>query len=376
MFRFNFGKFLRSKYSYGLVFPVVITELLLLYKIFMARDQFVLEPPMSHFEKQVWVTYRAGFANYITDKRWGDWNESSRIELQNQKYPPFSTLNNLMPQLGLYSSHDKVVVKTHMRMIARHGIDGIIVPWVPRSVDGGFIDDSIQIILKQANKIGISVSIQILSYSNRNKQTLTNDIEYIKNKYAYHPIYLKFDGRPVIFFVDPNEIPDIQALLHDRNQEMFFVSSVTLHSTIGMLLENGFNGYTTANPNFQYYWSNTSVGWDKMHKDAVERGLLFIPTILPLYSNNYFDYMRDVNVNSRNNGEYYKNIFQTATDSNARIIIIESFNNWVDGTQIENAVDCDGHKLTFDNWGTEPDQYMKLTQKLIKDFKAKRNEVK
>lgn len=362
MVRRVIGNFLRSKYSYGLFVPVAIIEIAMFYRLLMARDVFVLEPPMSHFEKQVWVIYKAGFANPATDGQainYGDWNldyggyTSSKLKL------PFEISSKVFPQMGLYSSHDKVLIKTHMRMIARHGIDGIIIPWVPKHIDNGFIDSSVKIILKQAKKIGISVAVQVISYNGRDRHSINKDINYIASNYGGDEIYLKFDGKPVIFFEDPNDIDDIQNVIYYRKNELFMVTSLTSFSQVGYALENGFCGINT-----QGVYSNYT-SWDLMHKDAVERGLLFIPMVSPGFE--YFGTSI-----SRKSGKYYKELFTQAINSGARIILINSFNDWAHGTQIENIVERDDYMPNENTWGGPPNYYLELTKSLIKDFKDKK----
>ena len=372
MIRHYIGNFVRSKYSNFLVIPLVAVELVILYQLFLAKNQWIPEKPLSNFEKQVWAFYTASFDNPSTSKTWGDWAIKKNAFGQDTYQPPFDIPTQIFPQMGLYSSHNKFLIKTHMRMLARHGVDGVIVNWVPPSVDKKFIDESVKIIFKQARKIGVSIALQILKYPNRDHKTLNNDINYIRSNYAYEDIYLKFDGKPLIFIEDSSDVEDIQYVIPDQSRDLFFLSSIKDHQQLSLILEDGFQGiYTFPGPESSE-WSAQQSNWKSLNDNCVSRGLLFIPTVVPGYNNkrnSYNNYFQ-----SRMNGEYYKQAFRQASNSGASLILIDSFNNWPEGTNIEPIVVKEDFPATDETWSTsgEPDFYMNLTKTLVSEFKANR----
>lgn len=353
-----------------MIVPMVILEIAILYKLFMTKDRFILEPPISHFEKQVWIVYKASYSNNATDGNYNGWRDLKEGRSNIYVNPPFEIASRVFPQLGLYSSHDKVLIKTHMRMIARHGIDGIIIPWVPTHIDNGFVDKSVKIILKQAKKIGISVAIRIEKYQGADNEALQRDVEYIRSNYAYDPIYLKFDRKPIIFFNVMNDIHSLQEYLISMRNKLFFITSLEKNPQIGYALESGFNGYNTYGPSENSTWLARPIIWKKLYEDAVQRGMLFIPTICPGYDLFYQTYTQWFQ-RFRKSGEYYRKSFEAATNSDARIVLIESFNDFTAGSAIEPIVERPDYPTDENSWGGPSNFYMDLTKTLIQSFKAK-----
>ena len=368
------GNFVRSPYSNLLIIPLVGIELAILYQLFLAKNQWVPEKPLSNFEKQVWTFYTASFDNPATSKTWGDWAVKKHPYTDSYYQPPFEIPSSVFPQFGLYSSHNKFLIKKHMRMLARHGIDGVIVDWVPPQVDKKFVDESVKIIFKQAKKIGLSVALQIMNYPNRDCKSLNKDINYIRSNYAYNEIYLKFDGRPMIFIDDAGDMEDIQSVIPDQSRDMFFMAMIRDHNQMSLSLEDGFHGiYTFPGPETSE-WSAQQSNWKSLNDNCVSRGLLFIPVVIPGYNNKRQGSYINTYIQSRMGGEYYKQAFRQASSSGASLIIIDSFNNWPKGTNIEPIVEKEDYKPTDDSWSATggPEYYMNLTKTLISEFKASR----
>lgn len=71
-----------------------------------------------------------------------------------------------------------------------------------------------------------------------------------------------------------------------------------------------------------------------------------------------------VNVKRRENGEYYRQMWKETRNLRSKIVSITSFNEWHEGTQIESAVIKEG----YEDYGIDPDQYLKLTRKVESFF--------
>ena len=366
------GNFVRSKYSNILILPMVLIEVVILYHLFMSSDVWVPEKPLSNFEKQVWTFYTASYDNPATDKTWGHWSIRKNSFGDAVNKPPFEIPSYNFPQMGLYSSHNKFVIKKHMRMLARHGIDGVIVNWIPPQQDKKFVDESVKIIFKQAKKIGVSVALQIMNYNDRDNETLNRDINYIRSNYAYNEIYLKFDGKPIIFIDDPHDCDGMQVVIPKQERDIFFLGRVNEKNHINLALEDGFRGvYTVGSPE-PGDWKPVQQDWAKLHEDCVSRGLLFIPTVYPGYTRKLSAF--NSYTQGRENGDFYKRTFTSAANCGSSLIIINSFNDWNEGTNIEPIVakpDFMPNSVTWSDNG-DPEFYMDLTKELIADFKKKK----
>jgi len=100
------------------------------------------------------------------------------------------------PSIGPYDSHDPEAVAYHMDMAERAGIDGFIVSWWGQ---GDFSDNAMPVILDEAQKKGIEVTIYYERVPEEKSERAVDDFLYILGKYGSHPAYQKVGGKPVIF---------------------------------------------------------------------------------------------------------------------------------------------------------------------------------
>ena len=61
-------------------------------------------------------------------------------------------------------------------------------------------------------------------------------------------------------------------------------------------------------------------------------------------------------------------MWKAALNIGAEIVSITSFNEWHEGTQIEAAIQKDG----YEDYGTDPDFYLKLTKEMVQQMKVLR----
>lgn len=100
---------------------------------------------------------------------------------------------------------------------------------------------------------------------------------------------------------------------------------------------------------------------------------LFIPSVGPgfdwllLVSCRYDDLpvrpWNEKNTHSRENGEYYKQMWREAIQIESTLISITSFNEWHEGSQIEKAVEKEG----YEDYGEDPELYLHLTREVGKE---------
>ena len=66
-------------------------------------------------------------------------------------------------------------------------------------------------------------------------------------------------------------------------------------------------------------------------------------------------------------------MWKYAINSNTSTIIINSFNNWIDGSQIEPPSNRNGIELNENTWFNgeqDPNAYLTITQSFSKNFKS------
>lgn len=112
-------------------------------------------------------------------------------------------------------------------------------------------------------------------------------------------------------------------------------------------------------------YASTWKYWSELKKSADKFKLLFIPTVGPGYDDN----SRQSNIartrRHRTNGQYYGVAWRAAMRIRAQFINIASYNDWLSGTQIEEAISKSGFK---DYTPGTPTKYIDLTRYWINEF--------
>lgn len=183
------------------------------------------------------------------------------------------------------------------------------------------------------------------------------NVDYAISNYGDHPAYLRIDGRPAFYAYDSYQIATedwdqafstgekawymIGLVLHDRHLDDY------IHSTTfdGMYTYFGAQGFTQA---------ATPSHWHRYVLYAAEANKKFIPCVAPGYNDmrvrpwSVLDvwcslahaclHRNGENKRDREDGAYYNNMWAAAIHSEATVIGVTSFNEWHEGTQIEESV--------------------------------------
>lgn len=122
--------------------------------------------------------------------RWSHW------EGVNQQEKQIASSTNY-PKLGAYDSHDPKVIQQHAQWSNQAGIDGWIVSWWGR---GDFTDQAMPRILEVCQKAGLQATIYYETI--RGKKTPENaarELLEVLKTYADHPAWFRWQGKPVLF---------------------------------------------------------------------------------------------------------------------------------------------------------------------------------
>lgn len=99
------------------------------------------------------------------------------------------------PVGGPYDSHDPAVLQRHANELVVAGITGILSSW---TAPDEFKDQILGKILDTMHARGLRVSVYI-EPRQRDAASAQSDIAYLLRKYAAHPAWLRVDGHPVLF---------------------------------------------------------------------------------------------------------------------------------------------------------------------------------
>jgi len=283
--------------------------------------------------------------SYGPSRIWFHWEGISQNSIANAAHYPL---------LGIYDSQDEKLIEAHILLAKNAGIDGFIVSWWGIN---SFEDKSLEKIIKIAERYDFKISIYYESYRPWNPlkmNEVVNELSYIITKYSKSSIFLKVDEKPVIF------IHAIES--HERKPEFWLQVRRSLEEKVNatyligdtrnpeyLHVFDGFHTYIELNrdnmKNTYIFYNNSMkvglIGQDFSKAIAIlksgnpikiQEKILFY-TIIPGYDDrkirspgNYID---------RADGETYRAFWRDALESGARHILITSWNELHEGTEIE-----------------------------------------
>ncbi len=207
---------------------------------------------------------------------------------------------------------------------------------------------------------------------------MEENIKYIQNKYGHHPAYYKYRFRgkdlPMFYMYDSYLVsqeewesllqPDGQKSLRNTQYDAVFIGLLVHKEHENGLMQSGFDGYYTYFASDGFTYGSNSTNWALLAGNARFNNTLFIPCVGPGYIDVRVRPWNWKNTKDREHGEYYEKHFQTALEVEPLIIAITSFNEWMEGTQIERAKPMKYHNFTYLDYQPEgPDYYVDLTKK-------------
>ena len=347
----------------------------------------------------VHIFYYAWYGNPEHDGKYVHWNhrrlphwnpEVARLYDQGHHSPPDDIGANFYPQLGPYSSRDPKVLDDHMRQMRIAGVGVIVFSWYPpgKADNEGIPSDAIvPTLLDVAAKYKLKVTLHIEPYKGRDDQTVHDDVKYIIDTYSKHEAFYKYktvDGRqlPMLYIYDSYQTPAeawVQLMrpegshsVRNTPYDCIFIALMVEMNHRKYLDVGGFDGFYTYFATDKFTYGSTWRFWPQLDNVAKQSNSLFIPSVGPGYIDTQVRPWNGENTRLRKNGEYYRNSWKAALQTNSHIISITSFNEWHEGTQIEKAVPKSLPGQVYKDYSpNSPDFYLKLTKQFVDKFAAK-----
>ncbi|MFR0678689.1 glycoside hydrolase family 99 protein [Dysgonomonas mossii] len=290
--------------------------------------------------------------------------------------------SNFYPELGRYSNRDPEIVKKHMEMFKKARIGVAAVSWWNEKTTAEA--EKNQLLLDEAQKVGVKVCFHLEPYSGRNPENLKENMKKLIDKYGSHPAFYKVNGKPMFFIYDSYNIePEEWAKLLSPSGAITIRNTTYDSYVIGLWLDNvdkqapiilnsHFDGFYTYFASLGFNYGSTPTNWNTMQKWANDNGKIFIPSVGPGYIDTRIRPWNNSATRNRNNGKYYDVMYEKAIESNVSFISITSFNEWHEGSQIEPAVPYAGSAFTYLDYGNlASDFYLTRTAYWIKEFRKR-----
>lgn len=245
------------------------------------------------------------------------------------------------PALGAYDSHDPAVIDRHCRLAKAAGIDTLIVSWWSH---GDYTDLAMPKILAACRTHGLSACIYYETVPEpQTPQTAAKDIVRMLAKYGDHPAYLKANGRPVVFIYG-RAVEELGLLGWWEALESIKAGYRPGVAILGDQFSYGaarvFDGVHTYNT----AGSLSGLSLDEAEKWAVGTYSSWVEladkadkistiTVIPGYDDTK---IREPGLAvSRFDGRLYRLEWEQAIAADPQWVVITSFNEWHEGSEIE-----------------------------------------
>jgi len=272
------------------------------------------------------------------------------------------------PIIGAYDSHDPKVIDQHCQWAKRAGIDTLIVSWWGH---GSYCDRAMAKILDGCRQHGLTACIYYETVPRpRTPESAANDIVKVLEKYGKHPAHLKVNGKPVVFIYDRTlqqlGLTDwLKAIeLVNEKYKKGFTAIGDKFSRGAARIFDGVHTYNTAgslrglNPAAARKWAaETYRSWVQI---AGQAGKISTLTVIPGYDDTKI--RKPGLAVERYDSELYRVQWEEAIKADPHWILITSFNEWHEGSEIEPSLEY-------------KERYLDLTGEYAKRFKAKKRSV-
>jgi Glycosyl hydrolase family 99 len=254
-----------------------------------------------------------------------------------------------------YNSDDAAVMRRHIQQAQAAGIDGFVMSWYG---NGDRTDRNLAQLLDLGAQTGFRTTIHFET-PHFAPYGVSDVIAQLKAFYALridHPALVRFQGRPVIFFwraatFDNAVWNDIRRQVDPGHTAVWIADG----DNFGILTGEAWDGISP----YAIAWSSNPArqlpSWAAKAR-AVAPDKLFIPPVSP--GCNDTAARAPTCIQDRAGGSYYQATLEGALASNPSwAVIVSTFNEWMESTQIEPSV----------QYG---DQYLQLTRQFANTFKA------
>ena len=250
----------------------------------------------------------------------------------------------ITPELprDLYVSADSGVMARHFDEARGAGIDVFNVAWLgPNNPT----DWNLSTMLPIAESKGISLTAGFETDSPwlNSRAAVVAGLRYLAGTQAGQPGYLRYEGRPVIFFWRLEAVPQegqrsaVEAWRSirdevDPDREALWIGEGDRFEFLRVF--DGIYPYSIA-------WSRNVAGTlgsygarTRQQAAALGTSKLWVATVMPGYDDSLTG-RSNTFARDRANGAFYDETWRAATGSDPDWIIITSWNEWVEGSQIE-----------------------------------------
>ena len=236
-----------------------------------------------------------------------------------------------------YTSANRDAMVRQVDQAQSAGIDAFVLNWWGT---GNQTEKNLQTLMGVAAEKGfrVAVDFDINSPFMGGVSSYADNLRHLHTTHATHGAYLRYQGLPVVFFYNVSRLPvatwqELREAVDPGRNALWIAEGTDLSY---QSVFDGHHLYSITWPN-QIPPSRTLPSWGnrvRKYNRNHDTTKLWVATVMPGYDDRK---IRPENgfVRSRDGGAYYRQTWQAAIDSRPEWVVINSFNEWPEGSYIE-----------------------------------------
>jgi hypothetical protein len=308
--------------------------------------QFVQDQSERHYSNvphEVLAFYYGWYGLSPNQNPWGDINTNKYATSRTARYP----LN------GPYDSHDPATVDWQIDEAKAHGITGFVISWWGTGPEASWHEKSMQLLLDRAEKKDFKLSIyweQAPDTGQGQINRAIGEISYVLKKYGQSGAFLKVNNKPVIFAynrvnlfqVPVSSWPSIIEGIRRSAGDFVLIGDGQLTSST--YLFDGVHSYGLSGLPDTFGKKLTTEDLGAFHSWAagyyglgvkIARQQNKISCLMVEPGNDARKAYKEDTHMDRLDGQTYRVLWDEAIKANPDWVIITSWNEWPEGTEIE-----------------------------------------
>jgi Glycosyl hydrolase family 99 len=290
----------------------------------------------------------------------GDWAGGKPIAPYNQISEP-------------YHSSDPAVIDRHLAQARAAGLDGFLVSWWGREAP---YEPAVQALTERIPPdLTFALYVELFADSFRTEVDLIEELDYALDTYADSDRYLRIGGRPALYAFSTHNVlmphggghhPDyegvwsrVRAALAAEGHHPVLIGEGRPFATSDFGVFDGMHVYGTTDPTttaaLNREMALTARAWAAVHGGNRR---IWAASVLPGYDDRHIP-RRKPDHFPRQDGQLYGDQWDAAIASHADQVLVVSFNEWMETTNIEPNLE----------WGN---LYLNLTAALAARFRSSR----
>jgi uncharacterized protein YgiM (DUF1202 family) len=237
-----------------------------------------------------------------------------------------------------YSSADRATIARQVSQAQSAGINAFIQSWYGPAEAGNQTETNFRTLLDVAGATGFkaAVDLEVTSPFLGNVAAVTNALTTLLATHAQHPAYLRYQGKPVIYFWRQQQF-SVEQWAAIRSQVDPNQTSLWIAEGTDLSYQAIFDGHHLYSVAWAASPADELIKWgQRLRSYASQNGFnrLWVATVMPGYNDTRLPRANAFAVDRRN-GDYFRAAWQGALTSQPNMVIINSFNEWPEGTHIE-----------------------------------------